>query len=577
MRLTPPRSGGLLATALLLAAPPALAQDEVWALTNARIETVTKGVIERGTIVIRGGMIESVGAAVRPPADARIVDLAGKTVYPGLIDLTSTIGLPAPPANQGGRGGGGAQLAALLGQAQGASQTGAPQYVGLEPARIIAGELRPAAADVSAARDLGITAALVAPNRGAFRGQSALIPLRDDSIGGFVVRSPVAMHMGFQGAPGRYPGTLLGVIAYERQMFYDAQRHAELMDRYKAGARGLARPSYDPALDALVPVVRGQMPVFFAASNENEIRRARRIADEFKLKLSIVGATEGFRALEAFKGATGTHVVTVDFPRPVDITGWSYLASRPREMGDSARADSAVRRQIEGNAAALHRAGVRFALASGGLRPSEFLANVRKAVAAGLPKDVAIQALTIRAAEAAGAGDQLGSIEPGKIAHLVVAEGDILAENPRIRTVFVDGTDYDVVPPTPQRGAGGAGRFGGGQRGGNAPAGGADAAAATGTWELTSTAPQGGQTSQGTLTLTQSGTVLDGSLRTEFGTVNITDGRIEGNQVTFTATLPISGQTTALQFRGRITGDRLQGTIDMGQQGTRQFTGRRTP
>src|SRR5688500_12331054 len=112
-----------------LAFPPiAAAQEATWALTNARIETVTRGVIERGTVVIRDGLIEAVGADVRPPADARIVDLAGKRVYPGLIDLTSTLGLASAPASgaSGGPTGGGA-----------ASGSAPVRHVGLEPGRVI--------------------------------------------------------------------------------------------------------------------------------------------------------------------------------------------------------------------------------------------------------------------------------------------------------------------------------------------------------------------------------------------------------------------------------------------------------
>ena len=105
------------------------AQEATWALTNARIETVTRGVIERGPVVIRDGLIEAVGADVRPPADARIVDLAGKRVFPGLIDLTSTLGLASAPAS-GGSGG----------PPGGVAQSGsAPvRYVGLDPGRVIA-------------------------------------------------------------------------------------------------------------------------------------------------------------------------------------------------------------------------------------------------------------------------------------------------------------------------------------------------------------------------------------------------------------------------------------------------------
>src|SRR5918992_3466399 len=318
------------------------AQDGVWALTNARIETVTRGVIERGTIVVRDGIIEAVGADVKPPADARIVDLTGRRVFPGLIDLTSTFGLPSAPQS-GGTGGGGA------GGAQAAQQTATPaRFVGLEPGRVIAEELRPSASDIRSARDAGITTVLVAPSRGAFRGLSALIPLRDDSATQYIVKSPVALHMGFQGVQGsgfggRYPATLLGVIAYQRQSFYDARHHALLQERYRAGARGAPRPSYDADLDALVPVVRGALPAFFAADRENDIRRAVRIGDEFDLKLTILGATEGFRAIDALKRAAGV-VVSLDFPRSTEVTGWSYRSSQRHALDDSASTDSAVRR-----------------------------------------------------------------------------------------------------------------------------------------------------------------------------------------------------------------------------------------
>src|SRR5687768_16348992 len=111
----------------------ASAQEGTWALTNARIETVARGVIERGTIVIRDGLIEAVGADVRPPADARIVDLAGKRVVPGLIDLTSTLGLPSAPAGGGGQAGGGGPPTQ--------SSAATVRNVGLEPGRVIAEEI----------------------------------------------------------------------------------------------------------------------------------------------------------------------------------------------------------------------------------------------------------------------------------------------------------------------------------------------------------------------------------------------------------------------------------------------------
>ncbi len=334
----------LLAAPILLALP-ALAgaqsmslqtESGTWALTNARIETITKGTIDRGTVVIRNGIIEAVGTNVTPPADARVVDYTGRTVYPGFIDLTSTVGLPSTGGGggRGGRGGRGGNLpagitpemvAAFLG---GQSADSTPHDVGLEPQRVIAEEARPGATDVQAERDHGIVAALVAPDRGLFRGQSALLPMRD-SADTWVLKSPVAINVGYQGVPGEYPGTLLGVIAYQRQSLYDAQRYALMMDRYKADPRGTPRVSYDPALEALVPVVKGDLPLFIAASNENEIRRALDLAKEFNVKVNVVGATEGFEAIDALKGARPP-VVTVDFPEPTQVTGWTYHLVTPR-------------------------------------------------------------------------------------------------------------------------------------------------------------------------------------------------------------------------------------------------------
>lgn len=420
----------------------------VWALTNARIETVTRGTIERGTIVVRNGVIEAVGASVTPPADARVVDVSGRTIVPAFLDLTSSLGLPQPPADGAGRGRGG-----FPGQPPGQAleTTTEVRVVGLEPDRVIADELNLSTVDARTARDHGIGAVLVAPSRGLFRGLSAVVPMRDDTASRWIVKSPVALHVGYQTVPGNYPSNLLGVIAYQRQAFYDAQRHGMVMDRYKANPRGMPRTAHNAELEALVPVVKGDLPAFIAANSENEILRALALAKEFNIKVTLVGAVEGFRAINALKTARPP-VVTVDFPTPAQTTGWQYQYSTRQDPADSASRTAAATRIIEGNAAALNTAGIKFALASGGLAATAFMDNVRKAIAAGLPRSVALEALTIRAAEAAGVDAQLGSIEAGKIANLLVMQGEPLATGTRLESVFVDGLQYDVVPQAAGRG-----------------------------------------------------------------------------------------------------------------------------
>ena len=323
------------------------------------------------------------------------MDLAGRTVSPGVIDLISSAGLPSttPVPVQGSAG----------------SSAPAPRQPGVDPDRLAAESVRLAPSDAKTFRTAGITAVLVSPARGLFRGQSALVPTRDSAGPADVIRSPVAQHVGYQGlGSGEYPGSLLGVIALQRQMFYDAQRYGVVEDRWRANPRGVSRPERDPRLEALVPAARGAEPVWIDARNENEIRRAGRLARELNLRLTVVGATEGWRAIDALRG-TGV-VVSLDFPRPTDVTGWRFRTGMLHATDDSAAAELAAKKLIERNAASLNTAGIRFALSSGG-RPSDLLANTRKVVAAGLPAAVALEALTIRAAELAGVGEALGSIE----------------------------------------------------------------------------------------------------------------------------------------------------------------------
>jgi hypothetical protein len=414
-------------------------------------------------------------------------------------------------------------------------------------------------ADVKPLRDAGISAVLVAPSRGLFRGMSALIPLRDSVDDSEVLRSQVAMHIGYQGVQGDYPGTLLGVIAYQRQAFYDAQRQGLIQDRYRANPRGIERPENDPSLDALVPVVRGQKPAFFDANNENEIRRAVRLAREFNLKATIVGATEGFEATDALAGRPT--IVSVNFPQPAQTTGWSYRLSQRRTPNDSAASAKEAQKMIEGNAAALNKAGIRISLASGGTRPSDFLGNVRKAVAAGLPATVALEALTIRPAEMAGAGDMLGSIEAGKIANLVVTNGDLLADSARVSTVFVDGIRYEVAP-APARPAGGGG--------------GGAAAQVGGSWSMTLNSPQGPLDL--TMTITQSGNTFSGSMASQItGTNEITGGEIAGRVATWTTVVQVGGQSITINYRGEVDGNRMTGSAELGSFGSATFTAEKKP
>ena len=228
---------GLLAT---------FADAQSYAITNARIVTVSGPTIEKGTVVVRDGLIAAVGADAKPPADAQVFDGTGLTVYPGFFDTLTNVGLQAPqrPATTGGGGGGGgggaAAAAAAQQQANAASNSNYP--AGLRPEVIAADDLRAGEAQFETNRNAGFTTVVTVGRTGIFNGQSAVINLAGESVSGMIVKAPYAEHVSFSTIPGQYPGSLMGTFSALRQMFLDAQRLQELQKMYAASPRGMKRP-----------------------------------------------------------------------------------------------------------------------------------------------------------------------------------------------------------------------------------------------------------------------------------------------------------------------------------------------
>jgi len=418
-----------------------------YVLTNARIVTAPGRVIERGTVVIRDGRIAAVGAQVQVPADIQRIDLNGQTVYPGLIDVASQLGMPRTQADQpaGGRGAAPQAAPTQFALARPASSGAIPE---IQPTRLAAAVVQLRDADLEAARAQGITAVGLAFEPSIIGGQTAVLSLSGASVDSTVLRSPAAVQVGLQTRRGGYPTTLMGTLAYLEQAFSDAayqQRVAESFDRDPA--RG-PRPVRDADREALMPAAARKMPVLIAASRENDLLRAVALAKRLNLDYLLLGAQEGYRAVPTLVKEARPVILSLDFPRPDAVTGRALeLHIAPVTGRDTAKSsgDSLIARQVRGNAAALVKAGVPIALSSFGLqRPADFRERVRNVVEAGLSPDEALRALTSTPARILGLERVLGSIEPGKLANLVVTEGDLFDRNGRIRHVFVEGRKFDI-------------------------------------------------------------------------------------------------------------------------------------
>jgi imidazolonepropionase-like amidohydrolase len=534
---------------LALQAAPASAQQQrapdTYAITNARLVTLSGAVIERGTIVIRNGLISFVGASVAAPADARIIDGTGLTVYPGLFDSYTSLGMAQPgPSPQRGGGASGSTP-----QAQTASAPNSTQPPGLQPELLAADILQPGGAQIEAARSAGITSALTAPREGILMGQSAVINLAGDTPQQMIVRNPVALHVGFTPLrTGSYPASLMGVFSALRQMFIDAGRYREAQAVYEKNPRGLRRPEQDKSLAALLPVLAREMPVVMQANTEREIRRALDLAQEFHLRLIIAGGSESWKVVDRLREENVPVLLSLNFPKRT-------TALVPEADPEPLRT---LRERVDApkTASRLAAARVRFAFQSGALAEmTDYLANAAKTVENGLARDEALRALVQRPAEILGVADRLGTIEVGKIANLTVTRGDIFDKSARITHVFIDGRPVDLKPAAT-----------------STPS--APGQSATGTWALNVNLGEG-ETAI-TLMLQQEGEQLRGSIQGSLGSGQIANASVgQGGDLRFTIPVNIGGLTTEATFAGTINGNEMRGTVQVVGRAPGSFTATR--
>jgi len=529
---------------------------DTYAITNAKIIPVTGPVIEHGTIVIRDGLIAAVGENVKAPADATIIDGTGMNVYPGLFDTNSNLGLAAPsPLPSPGAGGGFIQ--AQLRQPSAAPAANSTQPAGLQPEVMVEDSIKPGGTEIESARTNGITTTLTAPRAGIWMGQSALLNLDGETSQQMIVRSPVAMHVGFTPLrTGGYPSSLMGVFASLRQMMLDAQRYQKAQEIYERSPRGMRRPELDRSLAALVPILERKLPVVMHAETEREIERALDLAQEFKLRAIIAGGREAATVATRLHDQDVPVLLSMNFPKRT-------TSASPDADPETLRT-LRMRVEAQKTAAKLAAAKVRFAFQSDGLtNMADYRINIGKAIENGLSADAALRAVTLSAAEILGVGDRLGSIETGKIANLTLTRGEIFDRAARITNVFIDGRQIEIKAPpvTPPTTASSA-----------APA--EPRPMMAGTWTIN--VDVNGQPLPGTIVVHQDGDSLSGTIQTQLGTSEFTGGTLSGNTFHFVSNASIQGQTVALTIDGTVEGNTLTGTVSS-PFGTQKLTGTRQP
>lgn len=382
---------------------------------NCRIETITNGTIENGALLVRDGLIEAVGEAVPQPDDAEVIDCAGGTIYPGLIDAGTRLGL---------------QEVGSLDETQDYSEIGE-----ITPHMRALTAVNPSSTLIPITRISGVTTVLTAPSGGLFPGTAALIDLQ-----GY---TPEQLDAGFRGVVLNFPsGARRGWWDRREQKEIDKERDeameklndtwaqavlaARIDSAYQAAPEPKPTPEYVPEMEALGPVVRGEIPLLIEVDKASDITRAIEWVEEKGVRAIFTGVAEGWRVADELADA-GIPVIA------------GPVLSQPTRNSD--RYDRAY-----ANPGLMRDAGVQVALRTQEVENVRNLPyNAAFAAAYGMGREAALEAVTIVPARLFGVADRLGSIEAGKAATLFVADGDPFETKTQIRHLVIDGY---LVPMT---------------------------------------------------------------------------------------------------------------------------------
>ena len=515
----------------LFAAVPSLqaqgGEPQYFAIRGARVVPVSGPPVENASIVISRALITAMGRDVAVPPEAWVIEGKGLTVYPGLFDSFTDVGIPAAPP----------------GTAEGGPR-GAPESARGPEDRPYSTPWRSAADEVSLSdkrietwRSAGFTTVVSAPKGGILPGQAAVLDLAGERAGDLVVKSPVAIPVVFQtsrGFGGGFPSSIMGVLAYLHQVWLDTEWSTKAQASYEKNPRNVARPRYDRTEAALADALEDHALVLIPANNAVQLRRALELVDRWHVNGVIYGGQMAYEV--------ASEIATKKLPVLVNLK-WPEADKDADPEDKPSLRTLQFRDRAPSSPAALAKAGVKFAFYSGGITvPKDTLKAAKRSIDAGLAPDAALRALTLSPAEIFGVADRLGSLENGKIANLVVTDGDLFEEKTKIKMVFVDGHRFEVREPEKPK---------------EPPKG-----DLTGKWNLSYTTPDGPEEATAELAMDRDGTI-SGTVTSKRGTASVISGYLSVDKFSFTINIPLEGSTADVIFAGTFDGTSLKGNISV--------------
>ena len=392
-----------------------------YAFTNATIVTDPQTTLQNATLLVKGSKVEQVGSGLAIPKGYTVIDLKGKFIYPSLIDMYTSYGLPDVERARGGGFGGAEQMESKTKGAYNANQAIRAHYNAADEFSVnakIADEMR----------KVGFGAVMTSKPDGLARGTSAFVSLSEKNDNTALLKQKIAASYSLEkgSSTQTYPTSIMGFIALLRQTYLDADWFGSQTPR----------PFADNSLEAWIQNQR--MPQIFAATSWMNVLRADKVGDEFGVQYIIKGAGDEYKRINDIKATKASLIIPVNYPEAYDVED-------PFDAERVSLTDMKHWELAPTNLAALEKNGITFAITTSGLKKTaDFLPNLRKAIENGLSETTALKALTTTPAQLLKVEDQVGSLKKGMLANFIVTSGKLFDEKTVIHQNWIQGEPYSV-------------------------------------------------------------------------------------------------------------------------------------
>ncbi|GAB4107781.1 amidohydrolase family protein [Echinicola sediminis] len=516
-----------------------------YAITNATIIPQPGKLEKNATIIIRDGLIQSVGKGLDIPKDA--IEIKGDSlfIYAGFIDAMGFQGVSAPPKIE---------------QPENMDPSDPPNNVaGITPERDVLDYWDLKHKELEKWRNVGFTMAQIMPKGEMLPGKSAVVILGSGNSSNIISRS-TGLFAQFETPRNLYPGTVLGIMAKWRDLYKNAELGAAHDQLFVSTANGVIRPESNLTLEALYPVIKGDIPVVFRTKDELEIRRALKLQNELGFKLVLAGVESGSSLSDDISLSDAKVILALELPEDKAFKKEMKDAGKEAQMAHQRVKEAYDTRLAE--ASQFEKADIPFAFGTAGAKHDDFFKNVRLMLEKGLSEEAALAALTTHPAQLLGIERFTGSLEKGKLANWIATTDTLFKEGTAVKYVMADGYlfEYDVDRSKNVKEA---------------------YKKVLGSWKYVSETPGG--TSDGTMDFSESSGDLSGEIVVDDPdgsgetTLDLEDIHFDGTKLSFSFHIMVKGEKLLVNIKGTVEGDKFEGTLNIKDMGSYSFKATKEP